>query len=242
MAVKTYKKGISTKLTANFKSSEFDCKGKGCCSSTKIDTTLATYLQKIRDHFGKSITINSGYRCAKHNKTIGGASSSKHTKGMAADIVCEDVKPAEVAKYAESIGIKGIGLYENNDGNFVHVDTRTIKSFWYGHAQAKRTTFGGAAKAYTGTFPSIKVTYYVTNNKGKKVAKTRNYLTSGDEGTQVKYLQQFLNWYGKYGLTADGDFGTKTLNAVKAFQKAEKLTADGKFGSGSLAKAKKVKR
>ena len=53
--------------------------------------------------------------------------------------------PAEIAKYAESIGILGIGLYETNrDGHFVHIDTRTTKAFWYGQKQAKRTTFGGS--------------------------------------------------------------------------------------------------
>jgi hypothetical protein len=40
------------------------------------------------------------------------------------------------------MGIKGIGLYDTEkDGKFVHVDTRTTKSFWYGQAQEKRHTF-----------------------------------------------------------------------------------------------------
>lgn len=242
MAINTYKKTDNAKLSTNFKVSEFACKGNGCCSTTKVDTALITIVQKIRDHFDKPVTINSGYRCSKHNKAVKGTSGSKHTKGQAADIVVNGVKPAEVAKYAESIGVKGIGLYENSDGNFVHVDTRLIKSFWYGHAQAKRTTFGGATAKYTGTFPSIKVTYYVTNSKGKKVKKTRNYLMAGDTGTQVKYLQKFLNWYGNYGITVDGVFGSKTDSAVEKFQKAEKLTCDGLFGAKCLAKAKTVKR
>lgn len=242
MAVVSYAKSSTAKVSNNFKVSEFACKGRGCCNTVKIDKQLVTYLQKIRDHFGKSVTINSGYRCSKHNSAVGGTSGSKHTKGMAADIVVKDIKPAEVAKYAESLGIKGIGLYEGSDGNFVHIDTRTIKSFWYGHAQAKRNTFGGAPKAYTGTFPNIKVKYTVTDKKGKKSTKTRNYLTAGDQGTEVKNLQKFLNWYGSYGLTVDGDFGSKTDVAVEKFQAAEKLIIDGKFGSKCLAAAKKVKK
>ena len=70
----------------------------------------------------------------------------------------------------------------------------------------------------------------------------KGYLSKGDTGTQVKYLQMFLNWYGGYGLVIDGSFGDKTLVAVKAFQKAAGLTVDGKFGPASLAKAKVVKR
>jgi uncharacterized protein YcbK (DUF882 family) len=46
------------------------------------------------------------------------------------------VAPREVAKYAESIGIKGVGLYETSvDGHFTHIDTRTSKSFWYGQSE-----------------------------------------------------------------------------------------------------------
>jgi hypothetical protein len=102
-------------------------------------------LQRIRTHFGKAVNVSSGYRCPVHNKNVGGATGSRHAKGQAADIYINGVKPAEIAKYAESIGIKGIGLYETDkDGHFVHIDTRTTKAFWYGQAQAPRTTFGGS--------------------------------------------------------------------------------------------------
>lgn len=145
MAVKTYKKGSTAKLSTNFSVHEFACNGSGCCSEVLIDTDLVSILQKIRTHFGKAVNISSAYRCPTHNKKIGGVSASQHTKGKAADIKVDGVKPAEVAKYAESIGVKGIGLYETaKDGYFVHVDTRATKSYWYGQAQAKRTTFGGA--------------------------------------------------------------------------------------------------
>ena len=82
-------------------------------------------------------------------------------------------------------------------------------------------------KNYSATFPKL---------------PERGYFKKGDKGTQVKNLQKFLNWYGGYGLAADGDLGDKTLSAVKKFQKAEGLTVDGLFGSKSLAKAKTVKK
>lgn len=43
-------------------------------------------LQPLRDHFGKSITVTSGYRSPKVNKAVGGASNSDHLYGYAADI------------------------------------------------------------------------------------------------------------------------------------------------------------
>ena len=136
MATNTYKKGQAVKLSSNFNSTEFDCHGSGCCSQTIINPELVNYLQKIRNHFKAPITITSAYRCPTHNSRVGGATGSRHTKGDAADIVVKGISPREVAKYAESIGVKGIGLYETAaDGYFTHIDTRDYKSFWYGQNQ-----------------------------------------------------------------------------------------------------------
>lgn len=138
MAIKTYKKGTSVTLSANFKSTEFDCQGSGCCSSTIVDEKLVEYLQKIRDHFGKPVNINSGYRCATHNASVGGATKSNHMDGKAADIRISGVTPLEVAQYAEHIGILGIGVYSWG----VHIDTRASKYFWYDGGESNVKTFG----------------------------------------------------------------------------------------------------
>lgn len=147
MAVITYKKSDRIQLSKNFNSYEFRCGlGRPCaCQTTLIDEALVDILQMLRDHWpGHALHITSGYRCPVYNRSVGGATGSYHSKGMAADITVDGVAPREVAKYAESIGVLGIGLYETQaDGFFVHVDTRTYKSFWYGQKQAPRATFGG---------------------------------------------------------------------------------------------------
>lgn len=133
----TYKRGLNKKLSSNFYLREFECKC-GKCKNTILDNNLILSVQKIRDKFNKPVIINSAYRCAKHNKAVGGATLSKHLFGMAADIVVKGAAPQDVAAYAEAIGIKGIGLYPT----FVHIDTRRAKSFWYGQQQEPRATFG----------------------------------------------------------------------------------------------------
>lgn len=219
MATNIYKKGQKTKLSENFSSLEFDCHGSGCCSETIINPKLVEYVQKIRDHFGKPITVTSGYRCPIHNKRIGGATGSRHSKGDAADIVVQGVTPREVAQYAESIGIKGIGLYETSaDGYFTHVDTRDTKSFWYGQREAKRTTFGGGSSVTPTPTPQPPI-----NN---------DVLSIGDIGEEVKELQE---WLVKLGYNVgpkgpDGDFGSKTYAAVVDFQRKHNLTDDGIVG------------
>lgn len=206
MAIKTYAKGSNTKLSANFNSSEFDCHGSGCCSSTLVDDKLVTYLQQIREHFGKPVNISSGYRCATHNKNIGGATNSRHSKGQAADIYISGVAPAEIAKYAESIGVLGIGLYEtNSDGFFVHVDTRETKSFWYGQKEASRTTFGGTTVA--------------TNNKIDTSAVKD---TAADPKVIWDYFKvKGLNDFGIAGLMGNlyAESGLKPTNLQNTYEK-----------------------
>lgn len=201
MAVKTYSKSSNISLSTNLKVSEFACKGGGCCSTVLIDEQLVVYLQKIRDHFGKSITITSGYRCPTHNRNVGGATGSRHAKGQAADIVVSGVAPKLVAQYAESIGIKGIGLYETaRDGHFVHIDTRSTKSFWYGQAQAYRSTFG----AYTGSGTT-------TTNTSVNTSTTTSSSSSGSYT-----LKEFVKDIQKaFGATVDGIAGPVTLSKTK---------------------------
>lgn len=241
MAVKTYQKTNRNNLTTNFKVSEFACHGGGCCSTVKIDSELVDHLQDIRDHFGKPVTINSGYRCATHNKAVGGASGSYHTKGMAADIAVEDIAPAEVAKYCESIGLLGIGLYETaSDGYFVHVDTRANKSFWYGQKQAYRSTFGGvnpvkewqlAAIADGFKFPK----WGADGEWGAEcVSVARNAIVKRRAYYTHKNLTKIVQ--KAVGVAVDGKCGKDTKNAIIAYQKKHGLTADGEVGLNTWKK------
>ena len=238
MAINTYKKANRTPLSANFKSNEFACKGKGCCSTVLVDERLVEFCQKIRGHFGAAVTINSGYRCQKHNKAVGGASGSYHTKGQAADIVVKGIKPAEVAKYAESIGVLGIGLYEGSDGNFVHIDTRTSKSFWCGHKQEYRLTFGGenAVMAWQRAARADGFSLMVDGIWGKECeAVARKALC---QKRAIGYKNQNLTKIVQkaVGVTADGKFGAGTKKAVISWQRLMGLTPDGIVGYNTWKK------
>ena len=56
------------------------------CHITALENLCVRCLEPTRQHFGMPIQINSGYRCPQLNARIGGASSSQHMKGEAADI------------------------------------------------------------------------------------------------------------------------------------------------------------
>lgn len=128
--VKVYSKAKegNVKLSKNFTVKEFACSDG--TDTVFISLALANLLQKIRDHFGKAVIINSAYRTEAHNKAIGGATYSQHKYGLAADIHINGVTPKEIAAYVETLLplSGGIGIYKN----FVHIDVRRVKSRWNG--------------------------------------------------------------------------------------------------------------
>ena len=153
-------------------------------------------------------------------------------QGKAADIVVQGVSSREVAKYAESIGILGIGLYETSaDGYFTHIDTRTTKSFWYGQNEAPRTTFGGTPVNTTPaeTKPS---TYHKSSSK---YSVQLLYLQKGDRGRDVQILQELLKIRG-YKVETNGEFDEATKTAVKDFQKKTNQAQDGIVGAKTMEK------
>ena len=135
MAIKQYSlaRDGAKQLSPAFKVREFRCRDGS--DAIMIDLTLVVLLQAIREHFGKPVTITSGYRTAAHNTAVGGAKSSQHLLGRAADIQVQDTDPLAVAAYAESLmpGWGGVGRYPVKPGRakgWVHVDTRPNKSRW----------------------------------------------------------------------------------------------------------------
>ena len=128
--VKVYSKAKegNVRLSKNFTVKEFACSDG--TDTVFISLALVNLLQKIRDHFGKAVIINSAYRTEAHNKAIGGATYSQHKYGLAADIHINGVTPKEIAACVETLmpSSGGIGIYKS----FVHVDVRRVKSRWNG--------------------------------------------------------------------------------------------------------------
>ena len=135
MSIKQYslKADGSRRLAPSFTVREFRCRDGS--DVVMIDESLVMLLQCIREHFGKPITITSGYRTAAHNTAVGGAKSSQHLLGRAADIQVAGVSVEDVASYAEALmpDWGGVGRYPIKPGRargWVHVDTRPNKSRW----------------------------------------------------------------------------------------------------------------
>ena len=97
------------KLTANFslleltKSQTAERKGIANTPSPEHQENLKllceSVLQPVRDHFGKVVTISSGYRSPELCTAIGSKITSQHAKGQAADFEIFGVSNKELADY-----------------------------------------------------------------------------------------------------------------------------------------------
>lgn len=113
-------------LSEHFSREEMACKC-GCGLDT-VDAELLSLLEKIRAHFDRPITINSGCRCEAHNRAVGGSKNSQHLIGRAADIVVEGTPASLVAELARQLGAGGVGGYFG----FTHIDSRNGQARWSG--------------------------------------------------------------------------------------------------------------
>jgi uncharacterized protein YcbK (DUF882 family) len=119
------------KLSADFFEDEFYSPDT---RSAKMEPEFIYKLQKLRNVVGTPFTISSGFRSQAYNAIKGGAGSSLHLSGMAADIDhtgwTGEIRFKFVAA-ASALGFS-IGIYDRH----FHVDTRLgPKVLWIGKSK-----------------------------------------------------------------------------------------------------------
>ena len=90
---------------------------------------LAEMLERIRAVVGKPILVSSAFRCAQLNALVGGASTSDHPQGHAADITAPQFGSATelarlLAPLVSTLSIGQIILEGVKSKQWVHVSTR----------------------------------------------------------------------------------------------------------------------
>lgn len=87
-----------------------------------VEKLIANVLNPLREAYGKPIIVNSGYRCPKLNKKVGGSPTSDHLRGAAADITggspSENKKLFELAK---SLNLPFKQLIDERHYAWVHI-------------------------------------------------------------------------------------------------------------------------
>lgn len=75
--------------SAHFRFAEFRCRCGGAlpgCQLILVDRQLLVGLESYRQAVGRGVDVVSGYRCPERNRRVGGARSSQHLHGRAADV------------------------------------------------------------------------------------------------------------------------------------------------------------
>lgn len=107
--------GIKMKLTQNFSLKEMTFSDtairKGIDNTPNMEHVVALtnlcchILQPVRENFGQSVNINSGYRSVQLCEAVGSSAKSQHAKGEAADYEIYGMSNLDLATW----------VYENLD-------------------------------------------------------------------------------------------------------------------------------
>lgn len=123
-----------------------------------------------------------------------------------------------------------------NGFQLIDMDCTDRKGMWKYHG--KLWNFMDYTFKGTSLYSDVKPAPAVDTSNLKKFVDLRVLAKKGDKGMYIEAIQKVLiqRGYpcGKTG--ADGDFGSNTEKAVKAFQKASKLTQDGIVGYDTIVK------
>lgn len=195
------------------------------------------------------------------NKTYGGAKyESNDVPDIDANVMfnrcynqSSDFSNIEVG---EAVWMKGhIGVYIG-DGLAVECSPKWDNDVQITACNCKKSGYNRRDWTKHGKLPYIDYTTDAKEDANKKEETTKNevntggactveisVLKKGAKGATVKALQTLLIGYG-YSCGSkgvDGDFGSSTLSAVKAYQKANGLSVDGSVGPATWNKLLGVK-
>ena len=124
-------------LSTHFTHDELSC---DCCNRTALDNGVMTEtefknflkeLEKLRSAVNEPMIITSAYRCQRHNAEVGSKPTSRHTAvGDAVDVYCSDELALKLVSNAYRLGWKGIGVNQNGNGRYIHLDRRDNPTMW----------------------------------------------------------------------------------------------------------------
>ena len=142
--------------------------------------------------------------------------------------------------------LKELGYYQGKvDGKFGRASVNALKNFQTNNGlkadgvAGKGTyakLFSAAAVPFNTPETPTPTPAEIPQETGESEGESSFWKTlrSGDSGTDVSSLQENLIQLGYMSGKPDGKYGTTTVEAVKAFQKANNLSADGTAGPETL--------
>ena len=111
-----------------FSKGELSCSHCGDC---KMEPAFLEELDKLREAFGKPMTLSSAYRCLEHPVEINKAKGGSHTKGRAVDVLVNTEDAFKLLRIATTMNFTGVGFSQKGDhgARFIHLDNLTGPEF-----------------------------------------------------------------------------------------------------------------
>ncbi len=127
--------------------------------------------------------------------------------------------------------LKQLGYYSSTiDGDYGNNTVKAVKAF------QKKNNLSQTGTADAATLKKVYASSAISANDKVEDADTSTTLKYGSEGDKVKELQRRLKELGYYKSTIDGEYGSGTSTAVKAFQKKNGLSQTGTADETTLKK------
>ncbi len=124
--------------TKNFSPKEFrcECGGRYCCGFPDyMKPAELIHIQKIRDHYGKPITITCGLRDKRYHASLGGSvQNSLHLKGQALDFYQAGVTDTLAHRKASIKWIKKQNNHHYTYGNGINSNGYSVSAPYMGNA------------------------------------------------------------------------------------------------------------
>ncbi len=108
--------GGDAPVSEHFRRREFECP---CCGGLRLSPELIRRLEALRAAWGRPVRITSGYRCAPHNRAVGGVPNSRHLRGRAADLACPAPELGRLAALARAAGF--VEIRPHPERGFLHL-------------------------------------------------------------------------------------------------------------------------
>ena len=168
-----------------FSESEFDCKCGKCERPKNVPSDeLIEILTEIREHYGKPLIINSGYRCPALNKAVGGTTKSQHISGEAADITAGSKSAnRRLFNLLRSLRLPVDQVIDEHDFSWIHVSHSRVRNrmmfFSAQHTQEAHHAQADALRPFKARFAQIKVKRAFSSLLNRRPTSTSSSLNGG---------------------------------------------------------------
>ena len=110
-----------------FSKEELQCRcGQYCDYACPMDSDFIQRLDDLRERYGKSLRVTSGYRCPQHNSNVSSTGANgPHVSGKAIDFGVARGDAHALLEIAMSMSFSGIGIAQKGSGRFIHLDDLT---------------------------------------------------------------------------------------------------------------------